>query len=284
MLASERSRRAGLASARAPCPRRGRAAGRARRPPGARSTRSRPRFGRRGGGRLVSEHRDRERGVVARADPMLERDPVERAADRRLEEGEPARDERDARRIRADAGERVAVVAADGHRMAGDPGRLGRESLLRLASGARRRPTASRRCGRRGRRRRRGRPRSRARGSPAAAIDAVAAGPRPDEHRLALLVDRLDPAEVGVVGARQSARGRGRLDAVPPLEDPADDELDLRRGEDREREPERDRRLQPVREAATARRSRAPRRGRQTGRGPARSPGQQGRGSVGSRA
>ena len=42
--------RAGRASARAPCRRRGRAAGRARRPPGARSTPSRPRCGRRAGG------------------------------------------------------------------------------------------------------------------------------------------------------------------------------------------------------------------------------------------
>ena len=69
-----------------------------------------------------------------------------------------------------------------------------------------------------------------------------------DEHELALLVDRLDPAEIGVVGAGKPARRRPWRDPVPALAEPADDELDLRGGENREREPERDRRLQPARE------------------------------------
>ena len=56
------------------------------------------------------------------------------------------------------------------------------------------------------------------------------------------------PGQPGVVGTGQSAFGRGRLDAVPPLEQPSDDELDLGRGEDCEREPEGNRVLQPGRE------------------------------------
>ena len=193
----------------------------------------------------MGEHRDREGSVVTGTDLVLERDPVQRAADRRLEKREPARDERDPRRIGADPRERVAVVAADRDRVACDAGRLRREAALRLGL-----------VGRRD-------------GWPAGVpVDAVGvreqadadhehddhgeAGPARcswrgrNEHRLALLVDGLDPAEIGVVGARQPARGRGRLDAVPLLQDSADDELDLGRCEDREREPERDRSLEAV--------------------------------------
>ena len=104
-----------------------------------------------------------------------------------------------------------------------------------------------------------------------------------DEHRLALLVDRLDPAEVGVIGARQAARGRGRLDAVPSLEHAADDELDLGRGEDREREPERDRSLEAVGEQPEHDEAESPDAGGRLSTSPRDHPAQ-GRGSVGSRA
>ena len=132
-LVREIADRAGLASGPAPCRRRGRAAGRARRPPGGRSTPSRPRCARpRRWVASWASTRDRERGVVTGTDLVLERDPVQRAADRRLEEREPARDERDTGRVGADPRERVAVVAADRDRVARDPGRLRREAPLGL--------------------------------------------------------------------------------------------------------------------------------------------------------
>src|SRR6185369_4584310 len=79
---------------------------------------------------LVGEHRDRERGVVVGADLVLERDPVERPADGRLEVGKSARDERDAGSVRADAREGIALVADHPDGMAGDPRRLRSEAPL----------------------------------------------------------------------------------------------------------------------------------------------------------
>ena len=241
-----------------------------RRPPGAHSTPSRP--------RCVTPRRcvaSWASTVIANAASsraptlVLERDPVERAADRGLEVRELARDEGDARRVRADARERVAVVAAHGDRMAGDPRRFGREPPLGPGLVGRASRTASPRCGRRGRRRRRERSRSRARGRAAAASCAAAAAPRargparPPRRRSRPSRGRHRPRP----GSRRSA-GRGS-DSVAPLSDPAGDELELHRREDHEREPERDRSLEPVGEQPGDDEEREPRRGRLPGPSPA---------------
>ena len=103
---------------------------------------------------LVGEDGDREGGVVASADSVLEGDPVQRPADGRLEVGERPRDEGHAGGVGAGAREGVAVVAADRHRATRDAGRLGREAPLSRAPALPEEPTASPRRGRRGRRRR----------------------------------------------------------------------------------------------------------------------------------
>ena len=194
---------------------------------------------------LVGEHRDRERRVVAGADLVLKGDPVQRAADRGLEVRELPRDEGDTRRVRADAREGVAVVAPHDDRMPRDARRFGREQPLRAGAVGR------------------------AHGRPTGvAVDAVGIGEESDpdhepedqrqpraarrprgrgnEDRLALLVDGLDPAEVGIVRAGKPALGRTRLRSVAPLADPARDELELHRREDHERKPERDLCLEPI--------------------------------------
>ncbi len=69
-----------------------------------------------------------------------------------------------------------------------------------------------------------------------------------NQDRLTVLVDRLDPAEVGVVCPWEAVRRRLQVGPGAPLALAAHDELDLGRGEDREREPERNRVLQSGRE------------------------------------
>ena len=83
----------------------------------------------------MREHGDRERSIVAWAELALEGNPVERPADRGLEIGERPWDERDPGRVRADARERIGIVAADAHVPTGDACRLGREAPLRLSPG-----------------------------------------------------------------------------------------------------------------------------------------------------
>jgi hypothetical protein len=133
------------------------------------------------------------------------RDVVQRAADVRLEKGDPTADEGDPRGIRADAGEDVVVVTVHGDGATRDLSRLAREKPLGLGSRLRldRRPRVVRvdAEGDHEEHRRDGH----ADREGQAARPAPRGGRGRHQHRLAVFAGRLHPAEVGVVPAGQPA-------------------------------------------------------------------------------
>ena len=196
-------------------------------------------------GGLVRQHGDSECGVVPGAEAVLEHNAIQRPADPGLEKGQRSLDERDSRGVRADTREGIALVTDDRDRMPCDPGGLRRVSPLGPRPiGRRHRPPAG------------------------IAVDAVGVGEQDEadcqhenerqalaaarprrsrrQNRLSGLVERLDPAEVGILDAREPPRGRALVGSETPLADAANDELELGGGEDREGQPERNRGLQPA--------------------------------------
>ena len=101
--------------------------------------------------RLVAEHGDRARRSRERLHPVLDRELVERVADRRRQVRLAAADLREAVRVLDEADVVAALVARDRGRMARDRARLAGEDRLGLRLVRSARPRSSRSDGRRSR-------------------------------------------------------------------------------------------------------------------------------------
>src|SRR4029079_6633649 len=184
---------------------------------------------------LVGEHDERVRRALVAATVSRERQVVETAADRRVEIGEPRPGERDAERVAAGAGERVALVAPDPHGPPRDARRLGREASLRgrtrvLREGDPGRAAVAPDSEEDDDRREPG-----TRDPAERAAASLGAGGGRQEPDSVVLLDHLSEPEVGVLRPRRNA-GRGRTRSLAPA---AEDELDLRREQEDDGHPDR---------------------------------------------
>ena len=201
--------------------------------------------------RFVREHRDRARGPAERTLLALEREPVEAEADLRRQERVRAADLGDAVGVLDDPDGLALPVAADARLVACDPPRLGGEASLRspLVGVVEAAPAALREQHEEqhepGEDEDALEPGKQAAARPHDARSPLDVGRHPDlmalrfdQHRL----EPLRPAELLDVGGlrRASARAARRI----PLAQPAEEELNLERGEGEEGDPGRDRAAQ----------------------------------------